>query len=96
VFFIEDGVAGISKRIVATAAKQYQQKAAKRQKKITKIKSLFFAGMKRSSLLRLTVNDGIVHWVAILVQSRIFSCVRPYYERVVSNLDRSMHISLWV
>jgi len=26
---------------------------------------------------------------------RIFSCVRPSYERAVSYLDRSMHISLW-
>jgi len=32
VFFIEDGVAGISKRIVATAAKQYQQKLQKGKK----------------------------------------------------------------
>ncbi len=27
---------------------------------------------------------------------RIFSCVRPFYEWVVSNLDRSMHRSVWV
>ncbi len=27
---------------------------------------------------------------------RIFSRVRPAYERAVSDLDRSMHISLWV
>ncbi len=26
----------------------------------------------------------------------IFSCVWPFYERAVSNLDRSMHRSLWV
>ncbi len=25
----------------------------------------------------------------------IFCCVRPIYERVVSDLDRSMHRSLW-
>ncbi len=27
---------------------------------------------------------------------RIFSCVWPFYERAVSNQDRSMHRSLWV
>jgi hypothetical protein len=27
---------------------------------------------------------------------RIFSRVRPFYEWAVSNLDRSMHRSLWV
>ncbi len=27
---------------------------------------------------------------------RIFSHVRPFYERAVSNLDRFMHRSLWV
>jgi hypothetical protein len=26
----------------------------------------------------------------------IFRCVRPFYERAVSDLDRSMHRSLWV
>ncbi len=25
-----------------------------------------------------------------------FSCVQPFYERAVSNLDSSLHISLWV
>jgi hypothetical protein len=29
-------------------------------------------------------------------RGRIFSHVRPFYERAVSNLDRSMHRSLWV
>ncbi len=27
---------------------------------------------------------------------RIFSCVRPFYERAVSDLDRPILISLWV
>jgi len=27
-------------------------------------------------------------------RGRIFSCVRPFYDRAVSDLDRSMHISL--
>ncbi len=31
-----------------------------------------------------------------LFWGRIFSCVWPIYERAVSNLDRSMHRSLWV
>ncbi len=29
-------------------------------------------------------------------RGRIFSCVRPFYERPVSDLDRSLHRSLWV
>jgi hypothetical protein len=29
-------------------------------------------------------------------RGRIFSHVRPSYERAVSDLDRPMHISLWV
>ncbi len=29
-------------------------------------------------------------------RGHIFSCVRPFYERSVSDLDRSMHRSLWV
>ncbi len=29
-------------------------------------------------------------------RGRIFSRVRPFYERVMSNLDMSTHISLWV
>jgi hypothetical protein len=29
-------------------------------------------------------------------RGRIFSHVRPFYERAVSDLDRSMHRSLWV
>ncbi len=29
-------------------------------------------------------------------RGRIFSHVRPFYEQAVSNLDRSMHRSLWV
>jgi hypothetical protein len=29
-------------------------------------------------------------------RGHIFSHVRPFFERAVSNLDRSMHISLWV
>jgi hypothetical protein len=29
-------------------------------------------------------------------RGRIFSCVRPLYERAVRDIDRSMHISLWV
>jgi hypothetical protein len=32
----------------------------------------------------------------IVLKGRIFSCVRPFYERAVGNLDRSMHRSLWV
>jgi hypothetical protein len=31
-----------------------------------------------------------------MTRGHIFSRVRPSYERAVSNLDRSMHISLWV
>jgi hypothetical protein len=30
------------------------------------------------------------------LRGRIFSCVQPFYEQAVSNLDRSMHRSLWV
>jgi len=29
-------------------------------------------------------------------RGRIFSSVRPFYERAVSDQDRSMHRSLWV
>jgi hypothetical protein len=29
------------------------------------------------------------------IWGRIFNSVRPFYERAVSNLDRSMHRSLW-
>ncbi len=29
-------------------------------------------------------------------KDHIFSCVRPFYEQAVSNLDRYMHRSLWV
>ncbi len=29
-------------------------------------------------------------------EDHIFSCVRPFYEQAVSDLDRSMHRSLWV
>ncbi len=32
----------------------------------------------------------------VLFRDRIFSRVRPFYERAVSELDRSMHRSLWV
>jgi hypothetical protein len=32
----------------------------------------------------------------ILIKGRIFSCVRRFYERAVSNLVRPMQISLWV
>ncbi len=48
--------------------------------------------VKHSSLFSLKITDQgktFVTW------DRIFSCVRPFYERAVSNLDRSMHISLW-
>ncbi len=31
-----------------------------------------------------------------LCRGRIFSRVRPFYEQAVSDLDRSLHISLWV
>jgi hypothetical protein len=31
-----------------------------------------------------------------LSRGRIFSHVRPFYERAVSDLDRPMHRSLWV
>ncbi len=31
-----------------------------------------------------------------LARGRIFSCVRPFYEQAVSNIDRSFHRSLWV
>jgi len=31
-----------------------------------------------------------------VTRCRIFSCVRPFYERTVSNLDSSIHRSLWV
>ncbi len=30
------------------------------------------------------------------IRGRIFSCVRPFYEWALSNLDRSMHTSLLV
>jgi len=32
----------------------------------------------------------------IATRGRIFSRVRPFYEQAVSDLDRSMHRSLWV
>ncbi len=31
-----------------------------------------------------------------MIWGHVFICVRPFYERAVSDLDRSMHISLWV
>ncbi len=36
-------------------------------------------------------------WLLILAAlGHILSCVRPFYERAVSDLERSMHRSLWV
>ncbi len=32
----------------------------------------------------------------LMLWGHIFSHVQPFYEQGVSNLDRSMHISLWV
>ncbi len=37
-----------------------------------------------------------LHPVAAGTRAHIFSCVRPFYERAVSDLDRSIHRSLWV
>ncbi len=39
-------------------------------------------------ILVVVLNPGL--------RGRIFSRVWPFYARAVSNLDRSMHISLWV
>jgi hypothetical protein len=35
-------------------------------------------------------------WDTGVCRGRIFSCLQPSYEQAVSNLDRSMNISLWV
>jgi hypothetical protein len=34
-------------------------------------------------------------WTKI-VRGKIYSLVRPFYERAVGDLDRSMHRSLWI
>jgi hypothetical protein len=49
--------------------------------------SLTFLLVKYSSLL---VTGGS------RIRVRIYSCARPFYERAVSNRDRSTHRSLWV
>ncbi len=45
-------------------------------------------------------NEGLLYHCAgpkfNECRGRIFSHVRPFYEQGVSDLDRSMHISLWV
>jgi hypothetical protein len=48
--------------------------------------------------LKLKLKLLVLIKIAFLEQERgrIFSRVRPFYERAVSNLDRSMHRSLWV
>ncbi len=33
--------------------------------------------------------------IASVVRGRIYSRVRPFYEQAVSNLERSLHRSLW-
>jgi hypothetical protein len=32
----------------------------------------------------------------VLTRGRIFTCVRPFYERAETDLNRFMHRSLWV
>jgi hypothetical protein len=42
------------------------------------------------------MEENVLINILLISQSRIFSCVRPFSERAVSNLDRAMNISLWV
>ncbi len=35
-------------------------------------------------------------FLSYIFRGRIFSCVQPFYERAVSDLDRSVHRSYWV
>jgi hypothetical protein len=55
----------------------------------------------RSALLKSTLGNygtptlGLIVWFSWdVLWGSIFSCVRPSYEQAVSDLDRSMHISL--
>jgi hypothetical protein len=56
-------------------------------------KKKYFYLTKRTSLCHLWMSKFCCRWPQ---KCRIFSCERPFYERAVSNLERSMHISLWV
>jgi hypothetical protein len=38
--------------------------------------------------------EGVAH--SVKPRGRIFNRVQPFYERAVSDLDRTMNISLWV
>jgi amino acid transporter len=44
----------------------------------------------------LTPAPALLFNVSQSLTGHIFSCVRPFYERAVSDLDRSMNRSLWV
>ena len=46
------------------------------------------------SIFNFLSHKALLWWVKS--RGQIFSHVRPFYERAVSNLDRSMHRSLWV
>ncbi len=44
-------------------------------------------------------NQGTITEVegsVLLTRGRVFSCVQPFYERAVSDLDKSVHRSLRV
>ncbi len=51
---------------------------------------------KKSSLQRYMIKYSCDTLYDIGPRGRIYSQVRPFYEIAVSNLDRSMHTSLWV
>ncbi len=54
-----------------------------------------------SQLCQRVIHNG-KHFISLFSETenaargRIFSHVRPFYERAVSHLDRSMNRSLWV
>ncbi len=65
---------------------------------VTVFKGLKLVSAILQSISALNLSGFKDHIMNILCESckgRIFSCVPPFYEQVVSDLDRSMHRSLW-
>ncbi len=61
--------------------------------KISFFRKKYFYLTKQASLSHHYMSKFCCRWPQ---KGRIFSRERPFYERAVSNLERSMHRSLWV
>ncbi len=60
-------------------------------------KIVFHLVLKNPLFQILVLWATISDWPIMLVSiSRIFSCARPFYEQAVSDLNKSMHRSLWI